>query len=148
MFPPRTARDRVRATGQNRRRDAMRTLLFALSCLVALAAQAQQSTGKTGSTSKPPRDPNAGASGSGLTQPPEGQSGDSGGPQGNMPRPDPALTKAFGNSVGSWRCKGKMMLPKEMGGGEVDTRSSMTIKRELNGFAYSGEWKSEKNKAF
>ena len=65
-----------------------------------------------------------------------------------MPRPDPALTKAFGDSVGSWRCKGKMMLPKEMGGGQVDTRSSMTIRRELNGFAYSGEWKSEKNKAF
>jgi len=24
----------------------------------------------------------------------------------------------------------------------------MTIKREMNGFAYTGEWKSEKNKAF
>ncbi|MFL5415865.1 MAG: hypothetical protein ACJ78Y_07705, partial [Myxococcales bacterium] len=64
------------------------------------------------------------------------------------PRPDPALSKAFADSVGSWTCKGKMTLPKEMGGGELDTRSSMTIKKELNGFAYSGEWKSEKNKAF
>jgi len=67
--------------------------------------------------------------------------------KGEMPRPDPALTKAFGDSVGSWRCKGKMMLPKEMGGGEIATRSSMTIKKELNGFGYTGEWKSEKTKA-
>ena len=65
-----------------------------------------------------------------------------------MPRPDPALTKAFGDAVGSWRCQGKMMMPKEMGGGEIATRSSMTIKKELNGFAYTGEWKSEKTKAF
>src|SRR3954468_16057700 len=42
------------------------------------------------------------------------------------PRPDPALSKAFADSVGSWTCKGKMTLPKEMGGGELDTRSSMT----------------------
>jgi hypothetical protein len=113
----------------------MRTLLFAL-CSIALAAQAQQgSTATTGKPekpskpSKPSKDANAGA-------------------QGNMPRPDPALTKAFGDSVGSWSCTGKMMLPKEMGGAEVDTRTAMTIRRELNGFAYSGEWKSEKNEAF
>jgi hypothetical protein len=129
----------------------MRTLLFAL-CSIALAAQAQQdSTVKTGSTSKPPTDPNAGASGSGLTRTPEGSQSDnssSGGAQGRMPRPDPALTKAFGSSVGTWRCNGKMMLPKEMGGREVNTRSSMTIRKELGGFAYSGDWKSEKNEAF
>jgi hypothetical protein len=99
----------------------MRTLLFALCAAVAFAAQAQQDqTGKPGT----------------------------GGAQGQMPRPDPALTKAFGNAVGSWRCKGKMMLPKEMGGGEVESRTSMTIRKELNGFAYTGEWKSEKNKVF
>src|SRR5256885_10898181 len=104
----------------------MRTLLFAL-CAVALAAEAQQEqTAKKGDAT----DSAAGA------------------PQGQMPRPDPALTKAFGNSVGSWRCQGKMMMPKEMGGGEVATRTTMTIKKELNGFAYSGEWKSEKTKSF
>jgi len=68
--------------------------------------------------------------------------------QDKMPTPDPALTKAFGGAVGTWRCQGKMMMPKEMGGGEIATRSSMTIKKELNGFAYTGEWKSEKTKAF
>jgi hypothetical protein len=100
----------------------MKRLLFAL-CTLALAAQAQQDTsGKTGSGS--------------------------GAPQGGMPKPDPALTKAFGDSVGTWHCKGKMMLPKEMGGAEIATRSSMTIKKELNGFAYTGEWKSEKTKEF
>src|SRR5947209_1228093 len=110
----------------------MRTLLFAL-CAVAMAAQAQQDQ-----TAKP---------GTGGDQGNSGAQGP-GGAQGQMPRPDPALTKAFGNSVGSWRCQGKMMLPKEMGGGEIATRSSMTIKKELNGFAYTGEWKSEKTKAF
>jgi len=122
----------------------MRTLLFAL-CAVAFAAQAQQDrTSKTDKAMTPPDQNTA------VTEPGVKDQGNSaaGGAQGNMPRPDPSLTKAFGNSVGTWRCKGKMMLPKEMGGGEVDTRSSMTIKRELNGFAYTGEWKSEKNKAF
>jgi hypothetical protein len=106
----------------------MKRLLFAV-CSIALAAQAQQ-----GST--------ADAGGAAKT-------GDAAkGGQGGMPRPDPALTKAFGNSVGTWRCNGKMMLPKEMGGGEVTSRSSMTIRKELGGFAYSGDWKSEKNEAF
>src|SRR4051794_21180825 len=62
------------------------------------------------------------------------------------PRPDPALSKAFADSVGSWTCKGKMPLPKERGGGELAPRSSMTIKKELNGFASPGEGKWEKNK--
>src|SRR5690348_16836415 len=114
MFPPRTHRSTLRAQSQHSRRDAMRTLLFAL-CAVAVAARAQQDQ-KPGNN--------------------------------QMPRPDPALTKAFGDAVGSWRCQGKMMMPKEMGGGEIATRSSMTIKKELNGFAYTGEWKSEKTKAF
>jgi len=124
----------------------MKTLLFAL-CSIALAAQAQQGTSATtGDTTKQPKDTSAGASGSDQQS---GTSGDAAkGPQGGMPRPDPALTKAFGNSVGTWRCNGKMMLPKEMGGREVSSRSSMTIRKELGGFAYTGDWKSEKNEAF
>ncbi len=64
------------------------------------------------------------------------------------PTPDPALTTAFKDAVGRWRCTGAMVLPAETGGGEVKTRSQMTIRREVRGFAYSGEYKIEKTKSF
>jgi Protein of unknown function (DUF1579) len=64
------------------------------------------------------------------------------------PKPSDALTNAFKNSVGTWNCTGKMNMPPPMGGGELATRSHMTIRRELNGFLYSGEWRVEKSQAF
>ena len=53
-------------------------------------------------------------------------------------KPDPALAAAFQSSVGTWRCAGTMMLPPDMGGQQVKTRSQMIIRREVSGFAYSG----------
>jgi hypothetical protein len=64
------------------------------------------------------------------------------------PKPDPALVQAFGPSVGKWNCSGTMTMPKEMGGGELKTRSTMTIRREVGGFAYSGDYQMPKNKSF
>jgi hypothetical protein len=62
--------------------------------------------------------------------------------------PDPALTTAFKDAVGRWQCSGTMVLPADMGGGELKTRSQMTIRRELRGFAYVGDYKMQKSKAF
>ena len=64
------------------------------------------------------------------------------------PKPDPALTAAFKSAVGTWRCTGSMMLPADMGGQQMKTRSQMTIRREVGGFAYSGDYRMESNKAF
>ncbi len=64
------------------------------------------------------------------------------------PKPDPALTAAFGNAVGTWRCTGSMMLPPDMGGQQMKTRSQMAVRREVGGFAYSGDYRMESNKAF
>jgi hypothetical protein len=64
------------------------------------------------------------------------------------PKPDPALVEAFGSDVGTWNCSGNTTMPKEMGGGELKTRGKMTIRREVGGFAYSGDYKMAKNKAF
>jgi hypothetical protein len=62
--------------------------------------------------------------------------------------PDPALTTAFKDAVGRWQCSGTMVLPADMGGGELKTRSQMTIRREVRGFAYMGDYKMQKSKAF
>ena len=64
------------------------------------------------------------------------------------PKPDPALVQAFGSAVGTWKCTGNTTLPQEMGGGQLKTRGTMTIRREVGGFAYSGDYKMAKNKAF
>jgi len=64
------------------------------------------------------------------------------------PKPDPALVQAFGKSVGTWKCTGTTTLPQEMGGGEMKTKGTMTIRKEVGGFAYSGDYKMAKNKAF
>jgi len=64
------------------------------------------------------------------------------------PKPDPALVQAFGSSVGTWKCTGSTTLPQEMGGGELKTKGTMKIRREVGGFAYSGDYKMAKNKAF
>lgn len=64
------------------------------------------------------------------------------------PKPDPALVQAFGSAVGTWKCSGNTTMPKEMGGGQLKTKGTMTIKREVGGFAYSGDYKMAPNKAF
>jgi hypothetical protein len=135
----------------------MRMLVFC-ACAVSLAAGAQQGTTGTGGTAQ------QGTTGTGgsTQQPAAGSatgeqrpSQDGAPPQAppgammqHAPKPDPLLTAAFKNSVGSWRCTGVMTMPKEMGGGEVASRSQMTIRRELNGFLYEGEWRVEKSQAF
>ena len=63
-------------------------------------------------------------------------------------KPDPALAAAFQSSVGTWRCAGTMMLPPDMGGQQVKTRSQMIIRREVSGFAYSGDYRMEGSKDF
>jgi len=64
------------------------------------------------------------------------------------PKPDPALVQAFGSSVGKWKCTGSTTLPQDMGGGTLKTKGTMTIRREVGGFAYLGDYKMAKNKAF
>jgi hypothetical protein len=64
------------------------------------------------------------------------------------PKPDPALVQAFGSSVGKWSCSGTTNMPKDMGGGTLKTKSTMTIRREAGGFAYSGDYNMAPNKAF
>jgi len=64
------------------------------------------------------------------------------------PKPDPALVEAFGSAVGKWKCTGNTTMPQEMGGGQMKTKGTMTIRREVGGFAYSGDYKMAKNKAF
>jgi len=63
-------------------------------------------------------------------------------------KPDPALTATFGGFVGTWRCTGSMTLPPDMGGQEMKTRSQMAIRRDLRGFAYSGDFRMEPQKDF
>ena len=64
------------------------------------------------------------------------------------PKPNPALVQAFGSSVGTWKCTGTTTLPQDMGGGQLKTKGTMTIRRDVGGFAYSGDYKMAKNKAF
>jgi hypothetical protein len=63
-------------------------------------------------------------------------------------QPDPALTATFRDFVGTWRCTGMMKLPPDMGGQEMKTRSQMAIRRDLRGFAYSGDFRMEPQKDF
>lgn len=41
-----------------------------------------------------------------------------------------------------------MTMPKETGGGQLKTRGKMTIRREVGGFAYAGDYAMSANKAF
>jgi hypothetical protein len=137
----------------------MRTLVF-FACAIALAAHAQQTDAGAGSADSPsggmgsaPQGSSGsatGTSGAGATAGQQRSGGAAAGAGAAMhaPRPDPALTAAFRDSVGSWKCTGTMSMPKEMGGAEIQTRSQMTIRRDLNGFAYVGDWRVEKTEAF
>ena len=59
-------------------------------------------------------------------------------------KPPPELQQLNG-FVGSWKCTGKMHMPPEMGG-EQTMSSTMTIKKDMNGYWFVGQWKSEKTK--
>jgi hypothetical protein len=62
------------------------------------------------------------------------------------PKPGPALTEAFKDAAGTWSCTGTMDNPQKPGT-QVPTKSEMKIASEVDGFAYSGTFKSEKNAA-
>jgi hypothetical protein len=59
------------------------------------------------------------------------------------PKPAQALTDAFKGMAGTWTCKGKFQ--RVDGSGEMANKSTMVIKPALDGFAYSGEYRVEKN---
>jgi hypothetical protein len=59
------------------------------------------------------------------------------------PKPAPALVDAFKGMAGTWACKGKFQ--KMDGSGEMDSQSTMVLRSELDGFAYSGSYQIAKN---
>jgi hypothetical protein len=58
--------------------------------------------------------------------------------------PPPEMAK-FNSMAGTWKCTSKMHLPPEMGG-EQTGKSTMTIKKDMNGYWMVGQWKTEKTK--
>lgn len=62
------------------------------------------------------------------------------------PKPNPALSEAFKDMSGTWTCSGEMDDPQAPGI-QVKTRSEMRIAPEVDGFAYSGSYRMEKNAA-
>jgi hypothetical protein len=62
------------------------------------------------------------------------------------PKPAPALVDAFKGMTGTWACKGKFQTmdgSKKM----LDSRSTMVLAAAIDGFAYSGDYRVEKNAA-
>lgn len=59
-------------------------------------------------------------------------------------KPPPELAK-LSSMAGTWKCTSKMHMPPEMGG-EQTGKSTMTIKKDLNGYWVLGQWKMEKSK--
>lgn len=62
------------------------------------------------------------------------------------PKPAPALVEAFKGMEGTWACTGSMDNPVKPGS-QVATQGEMKISREVDGFAYSGSFRAEKNDA-
>jgi hypothetical protein len=60
-----------------------------------------------------------------------------------QPKPSPALVDAFKEMTGAWVCQGKFQLMD--GSGEMPSKSTMTVRVLLDGFAYAGEYQVEKN---
>jgi hypothetical protein len=60
------------------------------------------------------------------------------------PKPPPALVDAFKGMQGSWACKGKFQS-MDGSGKMMDSKSTMVLKSALDGFAYSGDYRIEKN---
>jgi hypothetical protein len=67
-------------------------------------------------------------------------------PAASMPalKPPPELAK-LNTMAGTWKCTSKMHMPPEMGG-EQTGKSTMTIKKDMNGYWMVGQWKMEKTK--
>ena len=63
-----------------------------------------------------------------------------------QPKPNPALVEAFKDMSGTWSCTGSMDNPQSPGT-QVKTKAEMKIAPELDGFAYSGSYRLEKNAA-
>jgi hypothetical protein len=68
-----------------------------------------------------------------------------GGPP-QRPKPNPVLVETFKDAVGTWSCTGSMESPQSPGT-QFPTRSEMRLATEVEGFAYSGTFKGEPNKA-
>ena len=71
------------------------------------------------------------------------------GPSGQKPappRPAPALTETFKGVAGTWSCTGSMDNP-ESPGTQVKTKSEARFSPIVDGFAYSGVFRIEKNAA-
>jgi hypothetical protein len=62
------------------------------------------------------------------------------------PKPNPALVEQFQGATGTWACTGSMESPQSPGT-HVPSRGEMRISPEVDGFAYSGAYKMEKNAA-
>ena len=62
------------------------------------------------------------------------------------PKPNPALTEAFKDMAGTWACTGSMDNPTAPGT-QVKTQGEMKIASELDGFAWTGFYRMEKNAA-
>jgi hypothetical protein len=62
------------------------------------------------------------------------------------PKPNPALTEAFQSMTGTWACTGTMESPTSPGT-QVASRGEMRITPQVDGFAYAGIYKMEKNAA-
>lgn len=62
------------------------------------------------------------------------------------PKPNPALTDAFKDMAGTWACTGTMDNPQAPGN-QLKTQGEMKIASELDGFAYTGMYRMEKNAA-
>jgi hypothetical protein len=62
------------------------------------------------------------------------------------PKPAPALVEAFKGMEGTWACSGSMENPAKPGT-QVATKGEMKLASEVDGFAYSGSFKLEKNAA-
>jgi len=67
-------------------------------------------------------------------------------PKAAPPKPAPALTEAFKDMSGTWSCSGSMENPQAPGT-QVKTKTEMRIAPTVDGFAYTGSWKTEKNAA-
>jgi hypothetical protein len=61
-----------------------------------------------------------------------------------QPKPAVALADAFHGMAGSWACKGTFQA-MDGSGKMLESKSSMVLKSALDGFAYSGDYRVEKN---
>ncbi len=63
-----------------------------------------------------------------------------------QPKPAPALVEAFQGMTGTWVCKGKFQR-MDGSGQTTESKSTLILKPALDGFAYSGDYRLEKNAA-